>query len=113
MKDTFRFNKKRKHYAYIFKIKNGYCLNILLTTQSKSIHKKHGKTKVVNNIKVYKHPNSKISNVVIYIYNHSPYVDSLESFSRKELDWIWDINDKRNVKRMKKYKKNKDYFQNK
>lgn len=105
MKNKFRFNKKRKHYSYIFKIKNGYCLNILLTTKSESIHKKHGKTKIVRNIKLYKHPNLRRIDVTAFIYNHPPYVDAIESFDDKQLDWKWDVNDKRNVKRMKKYNK--------
>ena len=111
MKNTFRYNKKIKHYAYIFKITNGYCYNILLTTQQFSIQKKHKKEKLVKNIKLFKHPN-KDSNKVAFIYNHSPYIDKSTSFDTKELLWTWDINDKRKVKRLIKYKKYKMYFDN-
>ena len=110
MKDKFRYNKKRKHYSYIFKIKNGYCSNILLTTQSESTHRKHGKTKIIRNIKLYKHPNSRKDNVIVFIYNHPPYVDAMESFDNKKLDWKWNVNDKRKIKRMKKYKKYRKSF---
>ena len=110
MKNRFRFNKKRKHYSYIFTIKNGYCSNILLTTKRESINKKHGKSIIVRNIRLYKHPNPRKTNVIVFIYNHPPYIDAIESFDSKKLNWKWDINDKRNVKRMKKYKKYKKYF---
>ena len=113
MKDKFRYSKKRKHYSYIFKIKNGYCSNILLTTQSESTHIKHGKAKIIRNIKLHKHPNSRKASAIVFIYNHSPYVDAIESFDDKELDWKWDVNDKRNVKRFKKYKKYKKHFEKK
>ena len=36
MKDAFSYNKK-----------NGYCTNILLTTKSESVQKKHKKTKII------------------------------------------------------------------
>ena len=110
MKNKFRYNKKRKHYSYIFKIKNGYCFNILLTTQPKSIQKKHGKTKIVNNIRVHIHPNPRNNNTIVFIYNHPPYIDAIESFDIKNLDWKWDKNDKRNIKRIQRYKKYRDYF---
>lgn len=58
---------------------------------------------------MYKHPN-KNSIVEVFIYNHSPYNDQESSFDKKILNWAWDINDKRKVKRMKKYKK---YYGNK
>lgn len=113
MKDKFRFNKKRKHYSYIFKIINGYCSNILLTTKTESIHKKHGKTKLIKNIKLYKHPNSKMNDTVVFIYNHPPYIDAVESFDCKKLNWKWNANDKRIIKRLKKYRKYKKYFDSK
>lgn len=109
MKDKFRFNKKRKHYSYIFKVKNGYCLNILLTTEPSSKQKKHKKERIIRNIRLYKHPNRN-SAIEVFIYNHSPYRDSEKSFDSKNLNWIWDVNDKRKVKRMKKYNK---YYGNK
>ena len=64
---------------------------------------------MVKNIKLYRHPNKK-SVLQVFIYNHSPYKDNVESFASKNLNWFWDINDKRKVKRMKKYNK---YYVNK
>lgn len=110
IKNAFRYNKKRKHYSYIYKITNDYCFNILLTTQQFSIQKKHGKEKLVKNIKLYKHPNGK-SNKFAFLYNHSPYVDKVTSFDAKTLLWKWNVNDKRKVKRIIKYKKYKSYFE--
>lgn len=103
-KSEFKFNKKRKHYSYIFKAMNGYCLNILLTTDSESRQKKHKKVIMVKNIQLFRHPN-KNSKVKAFIYNHPPYLDNEKSFDKKLLNWSWDKNDKRKVKRMKKYKK--------
>ena len=109
MKDKFLCNKKRKHYSYIFKVANGYCLNILLTTESSSKQKKHKKYLIIKNIKLFKHPN-KNSAVEVFIYNYPPYRNSQNSFDVKTLNWVWDINDKRKVKRMKRYYK---YYGNK
>lgn len=113
MKDKFRYNKKRKHYSYIFKIVGNYCINILLTTQSESKQRKKGKTTMVKNIKLSTHPNPNTPNVIVYIYNHAPYYDPINSFDLKTLKWKWNINDKRIVKRLKKYNKHKQYFINK
>lgn len=104
MKDTFRFNKKRKHYCYVFKVTNGRCLNILLTTDPEAKRKDHKRTRIVKNIRLYRHPNPN-SNITAYLYNHRPYNDSVDSLDNKKLKWGWDINDKRKVKRMKKYDK--------
>ena len=108
MKNTFRYNKKRKHYAYIFKAIDGYCSNILITTKSQSLQKKKGKSIVIKNVRLFRHPNPNESNLVVFIYNHPPYRDPYVSFENKKLKWSWDINDKRKIKRFKKYKKYKN-----
>ena len=112
MKDTFKFNKKRKHYAYIYRIKNGWCYNIILTTQESSIQKKHGKTQLIKNIRLFRHPNPNKQGLIVFIYNHPPYIDFIDSFDFKELKWKWHSNDKRKVKRFKKYKKYKAFIKN-
>ena len=38
--NKFRYNKKRKHYSYSFRKRNGYSENILLTTDSVFENKK-------------------------------------------------------------------------
>lgn len=111
MNNGFKFNKKRKHYAYVYTVKNGWCFNILLTTKGESINKKHGKKIVIKNIRLYKHPNSSSKLDVVFIFNHAPYVDRIEVFDNKILNWKWDPNDKRKIKRFKKYSKNKKYFE--
>ena len=51
----FRYNKKRKHYSYIFKDVGSKRKNIILS--SKPVRKEH--QKIRRNIKLYKHPNPK------------------------------------------------------
>ena len=100
-KNTFRYNKKRKHYSYIYKIKGDYCFNILLTTKQVSKQRKHKRTVAIKNILLFKNPN-KNSCKLVFIYNHPPYIDNVVSFDVKKLPWEWDINDKRKVKLFKK-----------
>ncbi len=94
----FRFNKKRRHYAYLFKTIGVYRRNILLST--KPIRVWHGKIK--NNIKLFKHPNAN-SLKAIYIIPII-YVDHIDSFYPKILRWSFDKNDKRITKRIKRKK---------
>ena len=101
-RSEFRYNRKRKHYAYLFKDYKDYKGNILLST--KPYRKWHNKTK--KNIKLYKHPNSN-SKVQAYIISII-YIDHIDSFDLKKYDWRFNINDKRKIKRIihnKKYKK--------
>ena len=110
--NKFRYNKKRKHYSYSFRKRNGYSENILLTTDSVFENKKYGKRVIRHNIPIA-HPNPRRQNdgKTYYIVNHSPYIDKEGSFYPKEYhNWKWRPNDKRKVKRFKKYKKNKRYF---
>lgn len=98
----FRYNKKRKHYAYIFKSAGFFRKNLLLSTKHIRIWK--GKKK--KNIKLFKHPNpnSKITVYVIPII----YVDRSECFYPNVLKWYFDKNDKRVIKRLKKKRNNKN-----
>ena len=93
----FRWNKKRKHYAYLFRNKGKLALNIIITT--KPVRLVHGKAK--SNIKLYKHPNPnciKEAYVVPYVF-----LDNLLSFYNKLYKWNFDINDKRKIKRIKRH----------
>ena len=94
----FRFNKKRKHYAYIFKEKGEYRKNILFTT--KATRKWHSKEK--KNKKLFRHPNPK-STKTIYVIPII-YIDSIDSFHSDSLKWHFHKNDKRIIKRIKKRK---------
>lgn len=95
-RSEFRWNKRRKHYAYLFKNKGRIVLNIVVTTKPFRLIK--GKTKM--NVKLYRHPNpncSKEAYLIPYVY-----LDEFESFYSKIYKWRFDINDKRKVKRIKK-----------
>ena len=101
-RSEFRWNKRRKHYAYLFRNKGSFILNIIITT--KPIRISHGKVK--RNIKLSRHPNPTIDidSYIIPII----YFDHLDSFGIHVYQWEFDINDKRKVKRIKKrYKKTK------
>ena len=113
-RSEFRWNKKRKHFAYLFKDVGEYRKNILISTDNILIDKKYGKEIIRTNIKLTKHPNpNKNNDKNNYVINHKPYVDHKDSFAEREYEkWRWNKHDKRNIKRFKKYKKNKRYFDN-
>ena len=95
----FRYNKRRKHYSYIFKKSGGRMKNLVLT--SKSFRKEHNKPK--RNIRLYRNPNpnsNKQSYLIPIIYS-----DNADSFDERKLKWKFNPNDKRKVKRIKKYRK--------
>ena len=92
----FRYNKKRKHYAYLFKDVGSRRKNIVLTSKEFRVYRK----KIKRNIKLYKHPNPN-SLKVVYVIPYV-YVDSLSSFDNKNLNWKFHPNDKRKIKRIKK-----------
>lgn len=92
----FRYNKKRKHYAYLFKELGPKRKNIVLTSKSF----RRIKNRIKKNIKLYKHPNSKSNKpafVVPYVY-----IDDLLSFDEKILNWRFHPHGKRKIKRIKK-----------
>ena len=92
----FRYNKKRKHYAYLYKAIGNVVLNVTLTTKPYRIV--HNKQRP--NIKLYKHPNSN-STKDVYVIPYV-YVDSLTSFTSKIYKWSFISNDKRKIKRIRK-----------
>ena len=98
-RSEFRYNRKRKHYSYLFKDNGNRRKNIVLT--SKEYRKEHKKAK--RNIKLFKNPNpknDKQSYLIPIVYN-----DSVESFDERRLKWSFHPNDKRKVKRLKKRRK--------
>ena len=98
-RSEFKYNKKRKHYSYLFKDVGSYKKNLILT--SKPTRKQHKKIK--KNVKLYRHPNSN-SNKDVYVVP-IVYLDDIKSFDSKILNWKFDRNDKRKIKRLKKYHK--------
>ena len=95
-RSEFRYNKKRKHYAYLFKDLGEYRKNILLSTKPYRII--HGKQK--KNVVLFKHPN-KNQTISIYVIPYV-YIDHISSFGSEVLIWFFDKNDKRKIKRIKR-----------
>ena len=60
-RSEFRWNKKRKHYAYLFKDKGDNRLNILITTKPIMIEKrrKNGRLRITTNVPLFRHPNKR------------------------------------------------------
>ena len=95
----FRFNKKRRHYAYLFKAIGLYRKNIILTT--KPVRVWRGKIK--KNIKLFSHPNTNSSKEVYVI--PIVYLDYVDCFHSDLLKWCFHKNDKRTIKRLKRKKR--------
>lgn len=100
----FRYNKRRKHYSYIFGQKGDNRKNILLT--SKPVHKKKqkdGTYREYKNVKLYQHPNPNKKGITQYVI---PKVetDHHEVFDKKLNNWKFHPFDKRNIKKIKKGK---------
>lgn len=99
----FRYNKKRKHYSYLYKKKGDYRQNILISTKPFVEEKKYGKKKEIKNVSLSKHPNPN-STKEAYIVTRR-YIDHKDSFDDKVYqNWKFDRNDKRKIKRIKKGK---------
>lgn len=101
-RSEFRWNKKRKHYSYLFKDNGQKRMNFLLHTKGfLEIKRKNGKIKQINFIPLTKRPDGK-DGPTIYI---EPKIYLDETFSDKKYPWNFDVNDKRKIKRLKKQKK--------
>lgn len=100
----FRFNKKRKHYAYLFKDIGTKKLNLLITSKPVVLKKKKNKIKVqFINVQLTRHPSKDKSGK--YYMIPRKYIDDFDSFAEKKSNWSFDINDKRKIKRLKKQNK--------
>ena len=103
-RSEFRYNKKRKHYAYLFKDIGTKRKCILISSQPIMIIKKNrGGKQIIKNVLLFHHPNKNKEGVFYLI--PKVYVDEILCFDEREYKWFWDINDKRKVKRIKKNKK--------
>ena len=97
----FRYNKKRKHYAYLFKATGAKRKNLLITSKECVLKHKRGKIrKVMDNIPLVHHPNSEKQGSFFVIPR--VYTDEKSSFEETIYRWNWNINDKRKIKRIKK-----------
>ncbi len=91
----FRFNKKRKHPAYVFKKKNGKYHSLSITHSSKTHRKK--------NIPLYKNPNPNDEEKAYVVTKIC--VDDISVFDKPKKKWKFHTYDRRNIKRLKKSKK--------
>ena len=102
-RSEFRYNKKRKHYSYLFKDVGTKRKCILITSKPIMIEKKHkGRIKITKNIVLFSHPNH--LKVGVFYLIPKIYIDEIICFDKKIYQWFWDKNDKRKVKRIKKNK---------
>ena len=96
----FRWNKKRKHYAYIHK-KDGLKRICILISSKPYVFRK-GKI-TIRNVLLYRHPNCQRKGLFYLIPRN--YADDFTSFDLKVYKtWRFDNNDKRKVKRIKNNK---------
>ena len=104
-RSEFRWNKKRKHYSYLFKDKKEYRKNLLLHSDpskrdgwTKNRQKEFNKS----HTKLFRHPNPNKSIENNYYVENRIYTDHRDSFETRTYKWKWDKNDKRKIKRLKK-----------
>lgn len=102
-RSEFRWNKKRKHYAYIHKDDWNKRINIIISSKPHVIRKGNV---AIRNVPLYRHPNAK-KNGQFYAIPRN-YADDQHSFDNKIYKWEWDINDKRKIKRIKKNRRVKN-----
>lgn len=100
-RSEFRWNKKRKHYAYLHKDKGSKRLNILISTKPFVLRK--GKIHF-KNVPLFRHPNPNYKGKFYLVPRN--YIDEADCFEIKiYTKWSFDRNDKRKVKRIKNNKK--------
>ena len=73
-------------------IQNSYLDN---KEKQKEFDKKH--------TQLYRHPNPKKPQNEKYYVENRTYIDHKKSFDNQRYKWKWDINDKRKIKRIKKW----------
>lgn len=83
-KKYFGYNKRRKHYAYVYDSDGNLRNNLLLSTKPVVKITKKGKTRFVDNEELYKHPNPnykpKNKNDKVYLVKRK-YVDNKDNIS--------------------------------
>lgn len=103
MRTEFRYNRKRKHYSYIYGFKGDYRQNLLLSTKPTRKVKRKGKTKIINNVKLIKHPNPNKLKEDSYLITKR-YLDHKDNFGPSKKNWFFSILDRLKVKKIKKGK---------
>ena len=97
-RSEFRYNRRRKHYSYLFKDVGSKRKNIILS--SKPVRKEH--KKIRKNVKLFKNPNPNMNSDSYVI--PKIYLDDASSFDERKSKWKFHPNDKRKIKRIKKNK---------
>ena len=103
-RSEFRWNKKRKHYAYLICKDDLLIPNILITSKPIMVEKKNKKqNRTTINVPLKRHPNPNKSGQFFLI--PIIYFDSIESFDSKVFkNWKFDICDEEKVEGIKKRK---------
>ena len=99
-RSEFRWNKKRRHYAYLHK-DVGYKRKNILISSKPTVKNRSGKS-IVTNVPLYHHPNGNKDGEYYVVPRN--YFDDESSFDEKVYPWKWHKNDKRKIKRIKKNK---------
>jgi len=100
----FRYNRRRKHYSYIFKQSKGVYYNILLSSKANEIKKREGRIVTYNNVPLYKHPNPNKPNESQWVINRVYKDSDFNKTFDKKLNWRFHLFDKRKIKKIKKKK---------
>lgn len=99
-RSEFRWNKKRRHYAYLHKDVGSKRKNILISSKP-TVKNRSGKS-IIANVPLYHHPNDSKDGKFYVIPRN--YFDDKSSFDETVYPWQWHKNDKRKIKRIKKNK---------
>ena len=100
VRTEFRYNRRRKHYSYIYKQKGDYRYNLLMSS-NEYIRRKN---KIIGrNVPLYKHPNPNKPNEKSYIMTRR-YVDHKNDFGPVKKNWFFHIFDRLKIKKIKKGK---------
>ena len=104
-RSEFKWNKKRKHYAYLFKDIGDKRKNLLLhsdPSKKKDWNQQKQKEFEKTHVKLHRHPNPNKSKSEKFYVETRQYLDEKNSFDGRTYKWNWDKNDKRKIKRIKK-----------
>ena len=99
----FRYNKKRKHYSYIYSCRGDYRQNLLISSKPDRVVHKDGKKKRIKNIKLSKHPNPNKNGEESYLMTKR-CLDHKDNFGPVKKNWFFSILDRLKVKKVKKGK---------
>lgn len=100
----FRYNRRRKHYSYIFKRSKGKYYNLLLSSKPTEVKTREKRTVVYNNVSLTAHPNPNKSNEKQWIVPKVRKDKDFEKTFGKQLSWSFHPQDKWKIKKIKKGK---------